>query len=269
MHSDMESERPAGRFFAPLAILSALPDEQRGLVDQLTQPRRHERAGRSFWCGELVGVPVVLATSGIGKVAASITTSVLIEAFGVGRVVFTGVAGGVGPGVEVGDVVVGSAFVQHDMDCSPLFPRYEIPLSGQSRLPADTALSASLLQACQAALLSRDADSALQSMQSPQSAVQVHTGLIASGDRFVSKAGEAAALLGAMAQSGHHPLAVEMECAAVAQVCADYQIPFAAVRTISDRADAQAHGDFQVFVVQVASVYTQRIIGQLLQLLQK
>ena len=262
----MEIERPAGRFFAPLAILSALPDEQLGLVDQLSQPRQQERAGRSFWCGALAGVPVVLATSGIGKVAASITTSVLIEAFGVGRVVFTGVAGGVGPSVMVGDVVVGTGFVQHDMDCSPLFRRYEIPLSGRSLLPADAALSASLLQACHAAQLSGQEDPA---SASSKSAVQVHTGLIASGDRFVSKAGEAAALLAALAQAGYHPLAVEMECAAVAQVCGDYHVPFAAVRTISDRADAQAHGDFQAFVTQVASVYTQRIIGQLLPLLQK
>ncbi|OYT91964.1 MAG: 5'-methylthioadenosine/S-adenosylhomocysteine nucleosidase [Burkholderiales bacterium PBB3] len=262
----MENERPVGRFFAPLAILSALPDEQRGLVDQLTHPRQQMRAGRSFWCGELAGVPVVLATSGIGKVAASITTLVLIEALGVGRVVFTGVAGGVGPGVAVGDVVVGTAFVQHDMDCSPLFPRYEIPLSGRSLLPADAALSASLLQACHASELSGHRDSA---PELSTSAVQVHSGLIASGDRFVSKSGEAAALLAALAQAGHYPLAVEMECAAVAQVCGDYQIPFAAVRTISDRADAQAHGDFQAFVTQVASVYTQRIIGQLLPLLQK
>ena len=266
MHSDMDNKRPAGRFFAPLAILSALPDEQRGLVDQLTHPRQQMRAGRNFWCGELAGVPVVLATSGIGKVAASITTSVLIEAFGVDRVVFTGVAGGIGPGVNVGDIVVGNDFVQHDMDCSPLFPRYQIPLSGRSLFPADAALSARLLQACHAAELSGPGDAA---PESSKSAVKVHSGLIASGDRFVSKAGEAAAMLAALAQAGHFPLAVEMECAAVAQVCGDYQVPFAAVRTISDRADAQAHGDFQAFVTQVASVYTQRIIGKLIDSLQK
>ena len=280
MPPELEDERPAGRFFAPyvpvsgmvvasspLAILSALTDEQRGLIELLAGARKVERAGRTFWCGALSGLPVVLATSGIGKVAASITTSVLIEAFGVHRVVFTGVAGGVGAGVDVGDVVVGTGFVQHDMDCSPLFPRYEIPLTGESVLPADAALSSSLLQACHAAELQRLDGHAHAPAALPDLLVKVHAGLIASGDRFVSKAGEAHALLAALAQEGHHPLAVEMECAAVAQVCGNYQIPFAAVRTISDRADAQAHGDFQAFVTQVASVYTQRIIGKLLDLL--
>ena len=258
MSLKVEIERPSGRFFAPLAILSALDDEQRGLLDGLVNPQKVVRAGRTFWTGALAGVPVVLATSGIGKVAAAITSSALIEAYGVNQVVFTGVAGGVGPGVNVGDVVVGTAFIQHDMDCSPLFPRYQIPLSGVSALPADARLSTLLLQSCQAAGLH------LPSYARP---VAMHTGLIASGDRFVSKAGEAATMLAAMAQAEHFPLAVEMECAAVAQVCADYRIPFAAVRTISDRADAQAHGDFQAFVTQVASVYTRRIIGQLVLML--
>ena len=245
---------------APIAIMSALVDEQRGLLDVLVQPRMTEHAGRTFWSGQLCGVPVVLATSGIGKVAAAITSTVLIEVFGVAQIVFTGVAGGVGPGVAVGDVVVGSAFLQHDMDCSPLFPRYEIPLLGQSQLQADPALTRSLLQACQAAPLVHAGHAA---------PVAVHQGLIASGDRFVSRAGEVAELMAAMATAGYCPLAVEMECAAVAQVCLDYGLPFAAVRTISDRADAQAHGDFQHFVTQVASQYSQHIVMGLLKLLQK
>ena len=245
---------------APIAILSALVDEQRGLLDALVQPRQTERAGRTFWSGQLCGVPVVLATSGIGKVAAAITSTVLIEVFGVAQVVFTGVAGGVGLGVAVGDVVVGNAFLQHDMDCSPLFPRYEIPLYGQSRIEADPALTLALQQACLSAHLVHT-DHA--------SPVTIHQGLIASGDRFVSRAGEVADLMAAMAAAGYHPLAVEMECAAVAQVCLDYCVPFAAVRTISDRADAQAHGDFQHFVTQVASQYSHRIIMGLIGALSK
>ena len=145
-------------------------------------------------------------------------------------------------------------------------PKYEIPLSGRSLIAADPELTAHVLQACHVAQGSLGGDPA----HAPTAVLpQVHTGLIASGDRFVSKAGEAAALLAALAQAGHHPLAVEMECAAVAQVCGDYGVAFAAVRTISDRADAQAHGDFQVFVTQVASVYTERIVGQLLPMLHK
>jgi adenosylhomocysteine nucleosidase len=201
----------------------------------------------------LAGKPVVLGLSRIGKVAAATTTAAMIEGFNVGRVVFTGVAGGVGAGVRVGDVVVGSGFVQHDMDASPLFPKFEIPLYGQTIFPADGALSALLLNACHEAL--RGAV--------PESTATVHQGLIASGDRFVSSAAEVRSLLRSLEVHGHTPLAVEMEGAAVAQVCADYGVPFAAVRTISDRADDTAHVDFPKFVKDVASVYVLKIVNAL------
>src|SRR5664279_3165836 len=112
------------------AILSALAQEQQGLIEQLSNPVKVTRAGRDFWRGELQGHRVVLGLSKIGKVAAATTATTLIEAFDAGRIVFTGVAGGVGPGVQVGDVVVATDFVQHDMDASPLFPRYQLPLYG-------------------------------------------------------------------------------------------------------------------------------------------
>lgn len=244
---------------APIAILSALAEEQAGLIEALESPRQVAYAGRTFWCGTLWGQPVVLALSRIGKVAAA-TTTALIAHFGVGRVVFTGVAGGVGAGVEVGDVVVGTSYVQHDMDASPLFPRYEIPLYGQAVFAGDAALCAALHRATEAALAGT-----LPQGRSPA----VHSGLIASGDRFVNGAAEVAALIGQLTAAGHRPLAVEMEGAAVAQVCADCGVPFAAVRTISDRADDSAHLDFSQFVVEVASVYARNIIRALLDLLSK
>lgn len=230
------------------AILSALAEEQQGLIELLYQPRRVERAGRTFWRGALHGQSVVLALSRIGKVAAATTATTLIEAFGVQRLIFTGVAGGIGPGVQVGDVVVAQEFVQHDMDASPLFPRYEIPLYGRERFACDAALVRSLLGATQAGL---------RQLGLP---VTVHQGLIASGDRFVSAAEEARSLHAALSEAGHAPLAVEMEGAAVAQVCHDYGIPYAAMRTISDRADDTAHVDFPKFVREVASRYALAIL---------
>jgi len=246
------------------AILSALPQEQQGLLARLRQPRQVIHAGRDFWQGYLQGQPVVLARSGIGKVAAATTSAALIERFGVGRIVFTGVAGGLGARVKVGDVVVATEFLQHDLDVSPLYPRYEVPSYGKARFDGDAALTALLYAAACAALAPVEARRFTQ--QFPEA--QVHRGLLASGDRFVSGADESRALRAALAGAGHEVLAVEMEGAAVAQVCLDYGVPFAAMRTISDRADDSAHVDFSRFVEQVASRYAQAIVEHLLKMLQ-
>lgn len=248
------------------AILSALAEEQQGLVSRLANPALVTRAGREFWRGELQGRSVVLALSRIGKVAAATTATTLIEAFGVSRIVFTGVAGGVGPGVQVGDVVVATEFVQHDMDASPIFPCYQIPLYGRSRFACDDLLTAMLLEAVKKGLTR--AGSQFKQMNSGSGA-GIHAGLIASGDRFVSGADEARALQAALQAAGFAALAVEMEGAAVAQVCFDYGVAFAAVRTISDRADNQAHVDFPTFVAEVASGYALEIIQNFMPLLPK
>ena len=93
-----------------LAILSALPEEQHGLAALLEDTQVVARAGRRFVRGHLHGQPLVLGLTGIGKVAAATTTTTLIEHLDVQQLVFTGVAGGIGAGVQVGDVVVAQAF---------------------------------------------------------------------------------------------------------------------------------------------------------------
>lgn len=243
-----------------LAILSALSEEQHGLVDAMDGMQCLQHAGRSFWQGQLGEHAVVCALSGIGKVAAATTTAALIERFGVQAIVFTGVAGGLGEGVNVGDVVVATDFLQHDLDASPLFARYEVPFYGKARFEGDAALTALLVTAATGAL----AD-AVENPVYP--AARVHRGLIASGDRFVCGASESLALRAALTGAGHEVLAVEMEGAAVAQVCLDYGVPFAAVRTISDHADDLAHLDFPGFMDQVAGAYARGIIERLLRLL--
>ena len=243
-----------------IAILSALAQEQRGLVELLQRPDKVLHAGREFWLGNLHGHNVVLALSGIGKVAAATTATALIERLGAQRMVFTGVAGGLGRSINVGDVVVGHDFVQHDLDVSPLFPRYEVPMYGKARFNGDMALTTALFEA------SRQALSAPHLLQAYPEA-KVHRGLIASGDRFVSNAIESNDLRTTLQAAGHEVLAVEMEGAAVAQVCHDYAVPFAAVRTISDRADDSAHVDFPSFIDQVASRYAQAIIERFLKAL--
>ena len=232
------------------AVLARMPDEQKTVV-----------AGREFWVGHWHGHEVVAVLSRIGKVAAATTATTLIERFGVTRIVFTGVAGGLAPQVKVGDVVVAREFIQHDMDASPLFPRHEVPLTGMTRFAADAALSNALALA--APLAMQDMLVTLPStewlnLDLPNA--QVHQGLIASGDRFVSQTVESQALQRELPDA----LAVEMECAAMAQVCHDYGVPLAAVRTISDRADDTAHVDFPRFIQSIASRYSVAVLDRLL-----
>lgn len=243
------------------AILSALPEEQAGLLQQLQHARRHVHGGRVFWQGLLSDRPVVLALSGMGKVAAATTATVLIERFACARVLFTGVAGGLGQQVRVGDVVVARQYLQHDMDASPLCPRWELPGYGRADVACDPAMSILLLQAAQDFLLVTSQENQPDSA----AAAQAHHGLVVSGDRFIATAQASNTLRRELQEAGHTVLAVEMEGAAVAQVCADYQVPFAAMRTISDRADDDAHVDFTRFIETVASRYAEHIVQRWLQ----
>ncbi|HOB65801.1 5'-methylthioadenosine/adenosylhomocysteine nucleosidase [Ottowia sp.] len=238
-------------------IVSAMQQELSAVLARMPDEQRQRVAGRDFWVGHWHGHEVVAVLSRVGKVAAATTAAVLIERFGVDRIVFTGTAGGLGDGVRVGDLVLADGFVQHDMDASPLFPRFEVPLYGRARFDTDGALSAALGRAARSALalpaavLGADAVAEF-ALHAPR----VHSGLIASGDRFVATSAESAALRQALPAA----LAVEMEGAAVAQVCHDCAVPFAALRTISDRADDAAHVDFMRFIDRVASHYSAAIL---------
>ena len=201
-----------------IAILSALAEEQAGLVERMTRVECVEHAGRTFWLGLLDGqLEVVLTLSRIGKVAAALTATALIAKWGVQRMVFTGVAGGTGPGVAGGRCGGRQPLFAARYGRLPAVPRYEIPLTGQSLFPADPLL----LEAACAAVREVQPD-----LRGGRYRADLHCGLIASGDRFVSASSEVHALLADAAASGFHPLAVEMEGAAVAQVCADYQRAF-------------------------------------------
>jgi len=247
-----------------IAIVSALHAELAEVLALMPDEHKRRVGGRTFWTGHLHGHDVVLVLSGMGKVAAAATTALLIDRFQAGQVVFTGVAGGLAPGVEVGDVVVGGGFIQHDMDASPMFPRFELPGQGVTRLPADAVLAQVLQEAAEDAVtwLPKLLDAttlATLGLHRPA----VHRGLIVCGDRFVSTDAESVALRQAVPEA----LAVDMESAAVAQVCRDFGVGFGAVRTISDRADNEAHVDFPRFLDQVARHYSARIIRRTLNLL--
>lgn len=238
--------------------MAAMPQELQALIDLMPDEASVRCGSRVFWRGHLHGHEVVAVLSGIGKVAAAITATLLADAFGVSQIWFTGVAGGLGAGVRVGDVVVAESLIQHDMDASPLFPKHELPGLGRSRLYPPPDLTRLVHEGVGEALVGVPQHVPLHALGLPQP--RVHRGLIASGDQFVASAEDAETLR-------HHlpdVLAVEMEGAAVAQVCDAFGLPFAVIRTISDRADASAHLDFTRFVSQVASPYSLAIVSALL-----
>ena len=247
---------------APLAIVSAMHQELRALLPLLQGSRSVELAGRTFHLGALHGHAVALALSGNGKVAAATTATLLIHTFQARALVLTGVAGGLRNGVNVGDVVVARQLLQHDLDVSPLFPRFVVPSSDRSHFDADTDLADALAAAAQRCLMAADrllGAATVHAFRLEQA--RLHRGLVVSGDLFVSSAAQSAALRELLPDA----LAVEMEGAAVAQVCADSGAPFAVVRCISDRADDSAHVDFTRFIDAVASAYTAAIINDWLQ----
>jgi adenosylhomocysteine nucleosidase len=217
----------------------------RALLALVEQREVQQVAGRSVHLGQLDGHPVVLALSGVGKVAAATTATLLLDRYPIDALIFTGVAGGLHADVQVGDVVIARELLQHDMDASPLFPRYEIPYTGVSRFAADAAWCARLARA-------------VRSLPAPP---RLHQGLVISGDRFIASAADNHALRTLLPDA----LAVEMEGAAVAQVCADFARPCAVVRTVSDRADDSAHLDFMRFVEEVAAARARDIVRAALQ----
>jgi adenosylhomocysteine nucleosidase len=247
-----------------LGILAAMHDELAGLLAEMGANATVRRIGlRDYHVGELYGQPCVLVLARIGKVAAAATTVTLIREFDVDRIVFTGLAGGIGAGVRVGDVVVAQSLVQHDMDARPLFARHEVPLLARAYFETDAVLNARLRECALAYLaedLRADMDAATRADFNIDAPV-VHDGLIASGDTFVHAAGMAASLTEALPDV----LCVEMEGAAVAQICHEYEVPCAVLRTVSDRADGTASVDFRAFLERVASVYAVGILRRFLQ----
>lgn len=242
------------------AIVSALHDELASVLALMPDEHRQVVGGREFWVGHLHGQDVVAVLSGIGKVAAATTATLLIQRFGVTRTVFTGVAGGLGQQVRVGDVVLARSFLQHDMDASPIFPRHEVPGYGRARFGADESLADALELACERMLHSLPAQLPHATVQAfGLQAPRLHQGLLLSGDRFVATTAESQSLQSELPDA----LAVEMEGAAFAQVCHDFGVPLAVVRTISDRADDLAHVDFPRFLREVASRYSGAIIEAL------
>lgn len=210
-----------------IGIIGAMAMETETLAAALEHRRTEEISGIAFHQGELWGVPCVVAQSGVGKVNAAVCAQTMILKYAPSLVVNTGAAGGVGPEIRIGDLVVASACVQHDMDTTALGEkRGEISVPGGARIefPCDQRAASVLAEAAKALY------------------GHVHRGIVATGDLFVAdpeKNREIGRLFSAKA--------TEMEGGSIAQVCYRNGVPCAVLRAISDNADDSGKVNFLEF----------------------
>jgi adenosylhomocysteine nucleosidase len=222
-------------------IIAAMESEIRDLAASLEHERTEKIAGREIHYGHLEGQPVALVLCGCGKVNAAHSATLLAGHSKISRMLLTGVSGALAEGLKVGDIVIGDSFVQHDMDPRPLFPLHEIPFEGFSSIEADPDLRH---------LLAGAARSMLSSTRPPGlEAAEVFEGLVVSGDQFLSSTKARSRVLADLPKA----CAVDMESAAIAQVCRVADLPLGVMRVISDSADRSAHIDFAKFVEVSAS----------------
>jgi len=245
-----------------LGIIGAMPEELDLIIASVQNKEIVEHGSRVFYKGVLFGQDVVVVFSRWGKVAAATTAVSLILEFNVDRIVFTGVAGGVSPDVQIGDIVIAQRLFQHDMDARPLMRRFEIPLTGKTSYEISPQNQEMMIEAVHK-FLKEDKQFrkilAEQQIKNPKLIV----GDIASGDLFISSP----AMKNALIKNLPSVVCAEMEGAAVAQVCDDFSIPLAVVRVISDTADEKVPVSYIGFVNQHAGKYSLSILKEYIKLL--
>lgn len=245
-----------------IGIVGAMPEEIEGIAALIQNCKETTRGRRTYYTGQINGIDTVLVFSRWGKVAAAITVTNLVVEFNVTELYFTGVAGAVNNSLHVGDIVVADKLIQHDMDARPLMAQYEIPLLGKTYFEADKEQIEVSVGAVQDCLASAEIHNAIDADTLQMFGIKqpkVLTGNIASGDKFVSGDKYREELIANLPNI----LCVEMEGAAVAQVCYEYGIPFSIIRIISDSADEHAHFSFADFIKKVAGIYSLSIIKQI------
>jgi adenosylhomocysteine nucleosidase len=242
---------------ATIGIMSALPEEGDSILHAMTEKTVEYVGKRQFVKGSFEGVPVVFCIAGIGKVSAATTAALLIERFDVDEIVFTGVAGG-GHKTDIGDVVIGSSYVQHDLDTRPIYPYFYITSLATQIIEADSVRVLRMKNAAQ-----RFLSTGIQFPDMGVVAPKVHVGMIASGDQFIGSLEQHSDVSELLREILSHDFyAIEMEGASVAQVCTELQVPFIVLRTISDRADHKASVNFLTFIEEVARQYSLGILKE-------
>jgi adenosylhomocysteine nucleosidase len=217
--------------FGKIGIIGAMLEEVELLQAQIKIVQTERHAGIDFIEGEFHGNKIVVCKCGVGKVNAAMCTQALIDFFEVDAVIFTGVAGALDPGLEIGDIVVSTDCLQHDMDVSALgFPRGTIPFQETSIFAADQGL----------ADLAYEASFRLF-------AGKAKRGRILSGDQFIANRETVMELFNVLEGA-----CTEMEGAAAAQVCAMNEKAFVIIRSMSDKANGEAPDNFTAFMKQAA-----------------
>ena len=240
-----------------------MPEEINGIVSLLKDKTEVIKGMRTYYLGTINEVEVVVVFSRWGKVASATTVTHLIVEFGITQLFFSGVAGAINPTLNIGDIVIASSLVQHDLDARPIMDRFEIPLLGKTMLcPPKEILDVAIGSINELV----NAKTLIQLLSQKQqetfslSNLKMVVGQIASGDQFFASNGDKEKLSVMLPEV----LCVEMEGAAVAQVCFEYNIPYVIIRTISDEANDNSVVDFKEFVSQVASRFGVEIIRNLI-----
>lgn len=213
-----------------LGIIGAMEIEVAILKEKMGEITVTNRAGMEFWEGNLEGLPVVVVMSGVGKVNAALCAQVLIDLYGVTHVMNTGIAGSLEAKLDIGDIVIASEAMYHDMSV-PVFgyPRGQVPGMDVQAFPADPAMMEAAKEACRG------------------EGVHWEVGRVVTGDQFV--AGDA---MKKDIKDNCGGLCTEMEGAAIAHTAYKNGVPFLILRAISDKADDSATMDYPTFEAQAA-----------------
>lgn len=210
-----------------IGIIGAMDVEIATLRKQMTAREDVTRAGMQFSCGIIGNTEVVVVQSGIGKVNAGCCVQILADMFHVTHIINTGVAGSLNNDINIGDIVVSTGAMYHDVDATVFgYQRGEIPQMGIVSFPADEVLRAAAVKAVKEA--------------APE--VQVFEGQVLSGDQFISTREKKEDLMKNF--SGY---CAEMEGAAIAQASYINGIPYVIIRAISDKADESVEESYDVF----------------------
>lgn len=210
-----------------LGIIGAMAEE----VEQLKREMRHSTvtsvAGMDFYQGKILDRETVVVQSGIGKVNAAICVQILADHFHVNGIINTGIAGSLKAEINIGDLVLATDAIQHDMDATGFgYSLGQIPQMDVSIFKADEKLRKIAVECCH--------------QVNPD--VTVHEGRILTGDQFISSKEKKHWLI-----ENFHGFCTEMEGAAIAQAAYLNQIPFLIIRAISDKADDSAQMDYGEF----------------------